>query len=295
MRETFVPKDFAPSSARVIETVNAILDEYRADGYTLTLRQLYYQLVARGEIENTVQSYKRIGGIVSDARLAGLIDWEMIEDRGRVARFPPHWNDPADIVVSAAKQFAIDKWADQDSYAEVMVEKDALSGVLLPVCRRLDVGFTANRGYSSSSAMYEAGKRMKQRIDEGKDVWVFYLGDHDPSGIDMTRDVLDRLCMFSGEQIEVKRLALNMDQVERLNPPENPAKETDSRARAYIARFGYSSWELDAVEPRELDRIVTRAVTNLLDKAAWDRAVKRENRMKSELQAFVKSYRAKTP
>ncbi len=291
MKEFFIARNFSDQTKGLIVTVNSILDEYRAAGYTLTLRQLYYQLVSRAIIENSVQSYKRVGNIVSDARLAGLIDWEMIEDRGRVTQFPPHWNDPAEIVEAAANQFAVDKWEDQENYAEVMVEKDALSGVLLPVCRRLDVGFTANRGYSSSSALYEAGKRMAQRIDDGKTVWVFYLGDHDPSGVDMTRDVLERLEMFSGANIEVKRLALNMDQIEKLNPPENPAKETDSRAAAYIAKFGESSWELDAVEPRQLDRIVTRAVRDLLDEDLWDAAVAREKQMKRELQAFVKAYR----
>lgn len=293
MKETFVEKRFSPESVHQITVINVILDEYEAEGYRLTLRQLYYQMVSRGYIENSLQSYKRIGNIVSDARLAGLIDWDMIEDRGRVAQFPSHWDDPAQIVDAAARQFAIDKWEGQDNYIEVMVEKDALSGVLLPVCHRLDIGFTANRGYSSSSAMYEAGNRMAKRLDEGKTVYVLYLGDHDPSGIDMTRDVLERLCMFSEGDIEVVRLALNLDQVEVLHPPENPAKETDSRAQVYIARFGSSSWELDAVGPRELDRLVTSAVEALRDDALWNEAVKREAAMRIELEAFVKKYHSR--
>jgi len=178
MKETFVEKGFSSSSLDRIVTINEILDDYKSEGYRLTLRQLYYQLVSRGHIENSLRSYKRIGNLVSDARLAGLIDWDMIEDRGRVAQFPAHWNDPAEIVSAAADQFAIDKWEGQVNYIEVMVEKDALSGVLLPVCNRLDIGFTANRGYSSSSAMYEAGKRMARRLNEGKTIYVLYLGDH---------------------------------------------------------------------------------------------------------------------
>ena len=83
MKQCYVPKTFSRSSQQVIDQVNDILNEYRRLGYVLTLRQLYYQLVARGHIENNLQSYKRIGSIVSDARLAGLIDWSMIEDRGR--------------------------------------------------------------------------------------------------------------------------------------------------------------------------------------------------------------------
>ena len=97
MKQAFIEKNFSKSSLETIKTVNQILDEYAAQGYDLSLRQLYYQLVARGFIENSVQSYKRVGGLVSDARLAGLIDWEMIADRGRVRVTPSHWGSPADI------------------------------------------------------------------------------------------------------------------------------------------------------------------------------------------------------
>lgn len=293
MKQCYIQKNFSKSSMSVIARVNDILDEYAKLGYTLTLRQLYYQLVARGFVENTLQSYKRVGGIVSDARLAGLVDWDMIKDRGRTLVSPPHWDSPAEIVDAAARQFRINKWADQDYHLEVMVEKDALSGVLMPVCHRLDISFTANRGYSSSSAMHEAGLRMIESMNEDKTVIILYLGDHDPSGIDMTRDVRERLGLFAETEIEVMRLALNFDQVEALHPPENPAKESDSRAAAYIAQFGPSSWELDAVEPRELDRLVTRAVIQFRDDERWDAQIEREQKMRAELDGFVKNYNTK--
>jgi hypothetical protein len=292
MKEAFVEKSFKPESLATVETVNAILAEYEADGYTLTLRQLYYQLVARGFTENSQRSYKRLGDLVNNARLAGLIDWAMIEDRGRETITPPHWRNPGEIVNAAASQFAVDKWADQTNHVEVMVEKQALEGVLIPVCRSLDIPFTANKGYSSSSTMYEAGKRLADYAAQGKAIWVLYLGDHDPSGIDMTRDVDDRLTLFTGGyMLEVKRLALNFDQVEVLKPPENPAKETDARFAAYTARFGPSSWELDAIEPRTLAGLVTTAVEGLRDPVLWAEAVEREKAMRAELEAFARRYR----
>lgn len=291
MKQCYIQKRFSESSQSVIVQVNDILDEYRGLGYVLTLRQLYYQLVARAIVENNMQSYKRVGGIVSDARLAGLIDWDMIEDRGRGVVTPPHWDDPAQIVDAAARQFAIDKWEDQSYHLEVMVEKQALEGVLIPVCREMDISFTANRGYSSSSAMREAGQRIINKLGSGKDVVIFYLGDHDPSGIDMTRDVRDRLTLFSEQDIKIERLALNFDQVEDLNPPENPAKTTDSRAAAYIAEFGESSWELDAIEPRALADLVRDATMRFRDDDLWRSAIKRELKMKRELEQFVKEYR----
>lgn len=124
-----------------------------------------------------------------------------------------------------------------------------------------------------------------------KDIHIFYLGDHDPSGIDMTRDIRERLEMFSGVRNTVERLALNWEQVEMWQPPENPAKETDARYKGYVEEFGESSWELDAIEPRTLAKLVREAVLELVDDDLWDEAVERENKMKGELGAFVKAYR----
>lgn len=294
MKEIFVEKTFTAASQRNIELVNAILEEYRKQGFRLSLRQLYYQLVARDYIPNNTRSYKNLGALVSNARQAGLIDWSMIEDRNRETSIPGHWENPGQIVSAAAAQFRINKWDRQPWHIEVMVEKDALSGVLAPVCSRLDIGITANKGYSSSSTMYEIGKRLKYRAGYGrKQICVLYLGDHDPSGIDMTRDVEERLKLYSGlegEELEVVRLALNWDQIEQWRPPENPAKETDARFGAYVRRFGGSSWELDAIEPRQLADLVEEAVFSRRDVDLWDDAVRRENEMREELQAFADHY-----
>lgn len=305
MKEKFVDHKFNRASLELIETANGILNEYRAMGYRLSLRQLYYQLVARDYIENSVKSYKRIGNLVSDARLAGLIDWDMIEDRNRETVIPTAWDSPAQIVRAAAQQFRIERWEGQPCYAEVMVEKDALSGILQPVCRELHVRFTANKGYSSSSAMYEAGKRVYNAMikREIAQIHIFYLGDHDPSGIDMTRDITERLIMFSklkdkietqGYEIEdfihIHRLALNYDQVEQWNPPENPAKETDSRYQAYADQFGESSWELDAVEPRMLASLVRDGIQELIDEDQWNDVMEREKEMRQDLDKFADEY-----
>jgi hypothetical protein len=295
MKETFVEKKFSPASLKTITTVNQILDEYAAQGYDLSLRQLYYQLVARGFIENSVQSYKRVGSLVSDARLAGMIDWNMISDRGRVQVTPSHWVDPSHILKSAANSFRIDKWENQDYYVMCMVEKQALEGVLMPVCRSLDIPFIANKGYSSSSSMYEIGKTLEDLLNNGKQAVILYLGDHDPSGIDMTRDVRERLNMFAlrekYQDVLVDRLALNYAQVEELNPPPNPAKDTDARFDGYVEQFGDTCWELDAIEPTQLAEIVTEAVERYRDEDQWEADVEREAEMRAELERMAKDYR----
>jgi hypothetical protein len=293
MKEKFIDHRFNAQSLALIQTANGILNEYRQMGYRLSLRQLYYQLVARDYIENSVKSYKRIGNLISDARLAGMLDWGMIEDRGRETIIPTAWESPAHIVRAAAQQFRIDRWEGQPCYVEVMVEKDALSGILEPVCRDLHVRFTANKGYSSSSAMYETGKRIAKMEDCVDEIHIFYLGDHDPSGIDMTRDIAERLELFTYGTInatKVHRLALNWNQVEEWQPPENPAKETDSRYETYVHEFGHSSWELDAVEPRALADLVRKGIQDLIDPLRWQEVTDRERLMRDELMKFASEY-----
>jgi len=312
MKETFTFKEFKLPTLMMIFTINSILSEYQAEGYDLSVRQVYYQLIARDLIpedrkwrqvedtkkwvkdpngtKNAEPNYKWISELLTAARMGGMTDWDMIVDRGRETVTPPAWEDPADIVNAAADSFALDKWKDQPNHVEVMVEKQALEGVLIPVCERLGIRFTANKGFSSASTMYEAGKRLREYARQGKTPWILYLGDHDPSGSDMTRDVEDRLNLFAGRRVLVDRLALNMDQIQSLNLPPAPAKITDSRAKKYIARFGNYSWELDALDPRTLAGIVTDAVLKLRDNIAWSEAVKREESMRQELRDFVDTY-----
>ena len=284
-KEFFENTNFRQETVVVILQAIAILDEYADQGYDLSLRQLYYQLVSRDLIPNTDRDYKRLGGIVKNARLAGVMDWEMIVDRGRWTDFQSTWETPAEIMAAAVADFRIDKWETQGRHIEVMVEKAALEGVLIPVCHELQVRFTANKGYLSTSAMYKIGKRLRHFAWMGKTCHVLYLGDHDPSGLDMDRDIYDRLDMFSEGGVDgVKRLALTMDQINEYNPPENPTKLKDSRASDYIYQYGMSSWELDALEPSVLAELVTSAVINLRQEPDWIDALKKEAEMREQLE-----------
>src|SRR5215471_777560 len=148
-RIRYVTKNFGPTALQVIREANAIIAEYAAQGYDLTLRQLYYQFVSRDLLPNRQSEYKRLGDIVNDARLAGLVDWEAIVDRTRNIRVLPHWTDPAAIVQAAADSFAVEKWAEQPRRVEVWIEKDALVGVFEPVCEELDIPLFSCRGYTS--------------------------------------------------------------------------------------------------------------------------------------------------
>ena len=262
-----------------------VIAEYRAQGYRLTLRQLYYQLVSRDLIPNQQRWYKTLGDVVSNGRYGGWIDWDAIVDRGRVPVKPSEWNGPAEILRAAVSGYRLDRWEGQENYVELWCEKDALSSVLEPICDRYHIRFLANRGYSSSTAVYDAAKRLSDAEAEGRRPVVIYLGGHDPSGIDMTRDIRDRLeTMTYGPWVEVQRLALNFDQVEDYQPPPNPAKLTDSRAQGYILKYGGESWELDALEPSVLDGMVSGAIEDLLDLDLYNERLDQEEADKEAIR-----------
>lgn len=289
-------KNFRPKALKMIDIANAICEQYSADGYSLTLRQLYYQFVSRDIIPNKMTEYKNLGSLVNDARLAGLIDWSHLEDRTRNLQENGHWDSPADIMDSAASSFRVDLWEDQPTYVEVWVEKDALIGVIERPCRAMDVPYFSCRGYTSQSEMYGAAMRIVSRTGNGdRPCIIVHLGDHDPSGIDMSRDIEDRLALFcNGEEVEgpeIHRIALNMDQVRQYNPPPNPAKITDSRAVGYIRSHGKDSWELDALRPEVLDDLIRSEVESYIDSEKWDRAVERQNQGRSAIRSAAREFR----
>jgi hypothetical protein len=280
----YEPRTFKPRSMKLIGTANDIIDEYTRQGYDLTLRQLYYQFVARDVIPNNQRSYNRLKDLVANARLAGLIDWSAIQDRTRNLRGNQHWSSPAEIVQACAASYQIDKWATQPRRVEVWIEKDALVGVISGVCRRLDIPYFSCRGYTSHSEIWRAGY-YRMRPPSKQRTIILHLGDHDPSGIDMTRDIGARLRQFSGrDDLEIRRLALNMDQVDTYDPPPNPAKTTDSRYEGYIVRYGEESWELDALEPAVISDLIEDAVTEIRDEGAWESALARERMERERLE-----------
>ncbi len=267
---------FNAADTELLGKAVAIVESYEGQGYTMSLRQLYYQLVARGHIPNSQPSYNKIGRLISDGRMAGLVSWTAIEDRGRNLMGLESQLSPKEAVKAARENYRRDLWEDQPCRPEVWVEKQALEGVVGAICNDERVDYYATRGYNSQSEAWRAGQRFSGMIQRGQRPLVLYLGDHDPSGIDMTRDVEERLATFCGGPVQVVRLALNMDQIRRINPPPNPAKMSDSRAADYVARYGDESWELDALSPEYLDLMIRDAVRVFRDRGLWDAALGRE-------------------
>lgn len=290
-------KEFFENWAPKMETIETlasathIINQYKAQGYTLSLRQLYYQLVASDIIPNKDREYKRLGRIINRGRLAGLVDWDLIEDRNRELAVNSHWTSPKSILQTASSSFKLDLWEDQDYRLIVMSEKDALSGVLGKVAREWDVMYTANKGYASASHLYDIAQRARGWIeDEDQETIVLYFGDFDPSGLDMDRDLEDRLSLFSTHYQEVERLALLRDQIDTYNPPPNPAKLTDTRADSYISVHGYHSWELDALRPEVLATLAEEAIMSYLDYDKYEAKVEQQQAYRDELLELSKKY-----
>lgn len=279
---------FQKKSLDLIELVNQVVDEYSAQGYELTLRQVYYQLVARGYIPNNERSYKNVGSLINDGRLAGLIDWHSVTDRTRNLRKESHWDNPADVIASARYSYNLDKWKGQPNYVEVWVEKDALVDIVGQACSPLDTPYFSCRGYTSQSEMWSAAQRFIRQEQREKRI-IIHLGDHDPSGIDMTRDIQERLELF-GADVYVKRVALTMNQIQTYNPPPNPAKITDSRASKYIDQFGDESWELDALEPKVITDLIKKQVTMYRNDDIYRAVCDKESREKEELKMLERNY-----
>lgn len=284
MREMFVPKEFTYAHGAVIRQANAIISEYRV---ALTLRQIYYQFVARDIISNDIQAYKRLGTILNNARLAGRIDWDSMTDRTReLSKWRTHDNT-REAVRYAAKNYLEDMWRFQKTRVEVWIEKDALTGVIEPVCWRWRLPYFACRGNVSQSEMYEAGRRLREYVWAGYKVLILHLGDHDPSGWDMTRDNETRLAMFCQEawdDIEFRRIALNLDQIRHYAPPSNPVKKTDSRWKSYVRQFGVEElWELDALSPDVIDGLIDGHVKPVVEMARWDKDMNHEKEARALL------------
>ncbi len=294
MKICYVRKRFRTATRLMIDRANEVIEEAKASGIDLTLRQMYYVFVGQNWLPNKQTAYATLGDVMTDARLAGLVDWDAIEDRTRNLKAAPHWGSPNEIIEACAQQYRTDRWANQKRRVEVWVEKDTMAGVLQRPCYDLDVPFFACRGYTSCTEMWGASQRLLDYIQGGQEVTIIHLGDHDPSGIDMTRDIIDRLKIFlkgDNSRISVDRIALNIDQVKQYNCPPNPAKQVDPRFKEYGKRFGNSSWEIEALKAKVLIEILRKKIKQYTNQTAMDDSITEERRCRDEISLVSKQWK----
>lgn len=281
--------NFTPERLELIDWVRRVVETYGRQGMNVSVRQVYYRAVASGLLPSAGSTYNKIQGALNDGRMAGLIPWTYVEDRGRGLRGLTTWDSPAAVLRHASATYLRDLWAGQPYRPEVWVEKQALEGVVGDICSsdELRVDFYATKGYDSQSQQWRAGQRLARYIQKGQRPIILYLGDHDPSGLHMTEDVAKRLYLFTGVPVMVQRIALTMTQIEKYNPPPFDVKMGDSRAAGYVAEHGGDAWELDALDPSVLKQLITDSVMMLRDQRIWDENLAEETDDKRELEEMI--------
>jgi len=273
-----------PSTSKAtIQAVNQVIQEY---SFRLTVRQIYYRLVSPPYQlwPNTLRSYKNLVSVLTTARERKDVDWRRIEDRRRsTSGGESGANDPSEFLDSwewrlenLERFYTQNRWSTQDKQVEVWVEKEALAALFEQATQDLGVVVFPTVGYSSLTSFMESVERFGR---SDKEIIVLDFRDHDPSGVDMSRDVEDRLKLYArilgrpevGDRLTVKRCALTIEQVHAFNLAPNPTKKADSRTAAYQTLYGNDCWELDAYPPDELQKLIQEKVKAEIDTEAWDR------------------------
>lgn len=356
------PRYWIANKGDITRAIISICEEYKRGGYVLTLRQLYYQLVSKDLIPNHDKVYKKLSSLKDDVVYSGKVDWNIFEDRGRIPSTPYYEDSVADALEKTVRTYRLYRQLNQPTHVEVWTEKDAISSILKKVTYPMGITLVVNKGYSSSTAMYGAYERFIDRMGEGQKIHILYFGDHDPSGLDMVRDIHERLMfMFvSGERcgqvdcwktdwsedpvymeeiidrwafgeegenadcyepecdnyfydedcrnkyedgyeyfdhkkaffkhhFKIQQIGLTMDQIREFNPPPNPAKITDPRAKDYIKQHGNVSWEVDALTPKAMERIVQGAIDEIIDHDIFEAIKDQEAADKDKIRTIVRN------
>lgn len=250
------------SAAEVQAVRQALYDTLAAD-HPMTVRQVFYRLVSTGVIDKTESEYNStVGRLLTDMRVGGQIPFGWVADNTRWMRKPRTFDSLEDALHATAATYRRSLWTHADAYVEVWLEKDALAGVLLEETAPYDVPLMVTRGYASLSYLHEAAETIQA---VGKPTFIYYCGDHDPSGLDIPRQVERRLREFAPDaEINFQRVAVTPEQIEAFALPTRPTKGTDTRARNFVGE----SVEVDAIPPHDLRAIVRACIERHVDSEA---------------------------
>ncbi len=280
----------------LIEWSKEVMDHYQ--GIDFTVRQIFYRLVATKAYPNTQQSYKRLGEAITRGRENSKIDASRIVDLSR----PEYINNPSHSTFdeylhanmrSLMENFDLERWRNQPVFCEVWIEKEALSRLLLPICRRYRVNLIVGKGYSSYTQIYNAVKQRFPR--DGKKLVILYFGDHDPSGLHIEiklRQRIEKEARAKGISLnlDVKRIALSVDQVTVHKLPPSPLKRHGQKRDEYAAKYGLNVWELDALPPEILIGLAETEIKKIVDCKEWALRDEEVRSYQENLKAMVSEF-----
>jgi len=243
-----------PPTARLWVEVMRAFDE---SDPPMTVRQVFYALVSRGALPKTEASYNKTVYHLLRMRRCGVLHYDYIADNTRWMRKPDSYTGLQAYLEAGQEAYRRALWANQNAYVELWCEKAALAGVLYDVTARWDVPLMVTRGYPSESFVYEAAEALK---DQDKPVFLYYFGDHDPSGKNIPENTSDKLRDF-GARFSFEVVAVLPWQIEAWGLPTRPTKRTDTRAKGW--RGG--SVELDALPVARLRTLARDVIERHID------------------------------
>jgi len=273
-------------SALLLEEVRNIIQEY---DFALTLRQIYYQLVAKQIIPNLQKYYVKLSRLCVIGRDEGYLSEDSFADRLREIEKISSWKDLSDFADTVRNAYCKDKWINQRNYIEIWTEKDALRGVISPITEKWDVGLLVVRGQVSRTAIYEAYQRYRQKREQDKECYLFYFGDFDPSGLSIYNSLRNRISNFQGGFLSLTfdRIALTPEQIKEYKLPQDPAKKSDPNYRRFVEEYGDNVVELDSLPPNVLRAYVEDCIKQNLNLGELKQVLKKEKKEKQELNEFL--------
>jgi len=270
-----------------LELVQEIINHYKTLGLLLTVRQIHYQLVSTNAYANTQSNYDSLTRMITNARMSGRLDWSAIVDRNRETK-RSYFNDGVkDAIRSALTCFGRDKMLYQDVYIEVMIEKMAIFEIVSRVTNKYNIMLTGDKGFCSTTVLYEIAGRMKEQTMLGKKCYVLYIGDHDPSGLTMDESIKNTLARMGANGVNFIRVGLTKEQVEEYNLPPNVIKENNTNAKKYSEKHGDISWECDALPPEILQNDLEDSILSLINYSTYEYMCKLEKEGKEQLKSII--------
>ena len=258
---------FYKKSQVIIEGVKEVLSEIEG---AVSTRQMYYQLLSRGIIENSERGYNKVQRLLVNLRREGIVSNERICDRTRNKHQRASWNGLADILEQCKIQYRRDYWSDQNIATYISVEKQALEGVFSEVCDEYGVSLFVLRGYPSYSLLYDWSQEIIELNNEGKEVKIYYFGDFDATGVQIDESVASNLLEF-GAKFSFERVGILPSDIKKFDLMTLPVKRSDTRAKKFIEKYGHECVELDALPPNELKKRIRESIEANIEIDKWNR------------------------
>ena len=277
-------------SLHLLTQIQKIIDDY---DFAITLRQLFYQLVAKQIIPNQQKYYTKLSRLCVAGRDQGMLPEKAFADRLRQVDKPSSWIDLADFMDTVRQAYRKDVWQKQHCYIEIWTEKDALRGVIAPVTHSSNVSLLVVRGQVSRTAIYESYKRFVQQIKKKKQCYLFYFGDFDPSGMSIYSSLVERLQNFGkygdeyGQEINFQRVALTANQISIHSLPQDPAKQSDPNYKKFVVEYGDNVVELDSLPPDALRNLINKCIVQKIDFEILNQIKEIEKNEQAVLEEFV--------